>query len=282
MIKQRGCSRRFSIVEGAGDLEPVALHPDTPPDHRASARRSHPTKGAIMADRDGHAGTRNLREHNRASPVSREHAGASFGGVGWALASVAGVAALAFLGAERLGQPGRGRARGTHAAHGWSEEREVEYSITIERPADELHRVWRNPETLPHILAFLAEIRPTGEGRSEWRADGPLGQSHAWVMQISDERPSELIRASADGAGALVSEYEVRFRAAPGGRGTVTTLRVRFDPPGGMLGDVAAHVFDGVMPKELASKALRFFKSLVLTGEIPTTDHQPAARRDPR
>lgn len=235
-----------------------------------------------MADRNGHAGTRDQMERDRASAGSREHVGTSFGGVGWALAGVAGVAALAVLGAERLGQPGRGRARGTHAAHGWSEEREVEYSITIERPAEELYQAWRAPETLPRILAFLAEIRPTGKGRSEWRADGPLGQSHAWVMQISDERPGELIRASADGAGALVSEYEVRFRAAPGGRGTVATLRVRFDPPGGMLGDVAAHVFNGVVPKELASKALRFFKSLVLTGEIPTTDRQPAARRDSR
>jgi hypothetical protein len=49
-----------------------------------------------------------------------------------------------------------------------------------------------------------------------------------------------------------------------------------------MLGDVAARFFDGVVPKELASKALRYFKSLVLTGEIPTTDRQPAARRDAR
>ncbi|MFC6791857.1 hypothetical protein ACFQE0_21000 [Methylobacterium komagatae] len=49
-----------------------------------------------------------------------------------------------------------------------------------------------------------------------------------------------------------------------------------------MLGDVAARFFNGVVPKELASKALHAFKSLVLTGEIPTTDRQPAARRDTR
>ena len=235
-----------------------------------------------MADRDGHAGTRDHREHGRASADSRAHAGPGLGGVGWALAGAAGVAALALLGAERLGQTSRGGARGTKATHGWSEEPEVEYSIIIERPADELFRAWRDPATLPRIMAFLAEIRPTRDGRSEWRADGPLGQSHAWVMQISEERPGELIRASAEGGGALVRACEVRFRAAPGGRGTVTTLRVRFDPPGGMLGDVAARVFDGVVPKELASKALHFFKSLVLTGEIPTTDRQPAARRDSR
>ncbi len=235
-----------------------------------------------MADRDGRAGTRGQREHERAWAGSREQAGPGFGGVGWALAGAAGLAALAVLGAERLGQPVRGRARGPEAAKGWGEEPEVEHSLTIERPADELHRVWRDPATLPRILAFLAEIRPTSDGRSEWRADGPFGQSHAWVMQITEERPGELIRASAEGGGALVSACEIRFRPASGGRGTVATLRVRFDPPGGMLGDVAARVFDGVVPKELASKALHLFKSLVLTGEIPTTDRQPAARRDPR
>lgn len=235
-----------------------------------------------MADRYGSGRTRDRMEHDRASAGSRDRAGAGLGGVGWALAGAAGVAALAILGAQRLGQPSQKRARDTQAANGWSAEPEVAYSITIERPADELYRAWRDPATLPRIMAFLADIRPSGDGRSEWRADGPLGQSHAWVMQITDEQPGELIRASSDGGGALMTESEVRFRAAPGGRGTVTTLRVRFDPPGGMLGDVAARFFNGVIPKELASKALHYFKSLVLTGEIPTTDRQPAARRDSR
>jgi uncharacterized membrane protein len=235
-----------------------------------------------MADRSGTGRTRDYMETHRASAGSRAHTGPGFGGVGWALAGVAGVAALAVLGAQRLDPPRRERKRETDAANGWSEEPEVEYSITIERPADELYRVWREPATLPRILAFLADIRPTGDGQSEWRADGLLGQSHAWVMRISEERPGELIRASSEDGGALVTECEVRFRAAPGDRGTITTLRVRFDPPGGMLGDVAARFFNGVVPNELASKALHYFKSLVLTGEIPTTDRQPAARRDPR
>jgi uncharacterized membrane protein len=236
-----------------------------------------------MADRYGNGRMRHQMEYYRAPAGSREHARPGFGGVGWALAGAAGVAALAVLGAQRLGQPSQGRARETEAAKGWSEEPEVEYSITIERPADELYRAWRDPATLPRIMGFLADIRPSGDGRSEWRADGPLGRSYAWAMQITEERPGELIRASsAGGGGALVTESEVRFRAAPGGRGTIVTLRVRFDPPGGMLGDVAARFFNGVVPKELASKALHYFKSLVLTGEIPTTDRQPAARPDPR
>ena len=236
-----------------------------------------------MADRYGNPRMGDQMEHHRAPAGSREHTGPGFGAVGWALAGAAGVAALAVLGAQRLGQPSRGGARDTEAAKGWSQEPEVEYSVTIDRPADELYRAWRDPATLPRILGFLADIRPSGDRRSEWRTEGPLGESHAWAMQISEERPGELIRASSgDGGGALVTESEVRFRAAPGGRGTIATLRVRFDPPGGMLGDVAARFFNGVVPKELSSKALHYFKSLVLTGEIPTTDRQPAARPDPR
>lgn len=235
-----------------------------------------------MADQSGNVRPAEHSETRRASAGPRGYAGSGLGGIGWALAGVAGVAALAALGAQRRDSPNRGPRQEPGSANGWSDAPEVEYSITIERPAEELYRVWREPQTLPRIMAFLAEIRPSGEGRSEWRADGPLGQSHAWVMQISEERPGELIRATSDGSGALVTESEIRFRAASGQRGTVATLRVRFDPPGGMLGDVAARFFNGVVPKELASKALHAFKSLVLTGEIPTTDRQPAARRDPR
>jgi len=234
-----------------------------------------------MAVRYSNGRTRDQREPDRAATGSRAHAGSGFGGVGWALAGAAGVAALAVLGAQRFDPAHRGRAGETGPANGWGDEPEVAYALPIERPADDLYRLWRNPATLPRILGFLAEIRPTGDGRSEWRVGGSLGQSQAWVMQITEERPGELIRASTDGGG-LVTECEIRFRAASGGRGTITTLRVRFNPPGGMLGDVAARFFNGVVPKELASKALHNFKSLVLTGEIPTTDRQPAARRDTR
>jgi uncharacterized membrane protein len=235
-----------------------------------------------MADRYGNVRTRDQMGQDRASGGARAYAGPGSGGAGWALAGAAGVAALVILGAQQLAQPRLGRPRREEAPNGWDAEPEVEYSITIERPAKDLFRVWRDPATLPRIMGFMADIHPAGDGRSEWRAVGSLGQSNAWVMQITEERPGELIRANADGGSALVTECEVRFRAAPGGRGTIATLRVRFDPPGGMLGDVATRFFDGVVPKELASKALRYFKSLVLTGEIPTTDRQPAARHDTR
>jgi hypothetical protein len=60
----------------------------------------------------------------------------------------------------------------------------------------------------------------------------------------------------------------VRFRPAPQGRGTEVLLRLDA-PAGGTLGFV---------PSAVAGKALRNFKSLVETGEIPTLKRNPSGR----
>ena len=85
---------------------------------------------------------------------------------------------------------------------------------------------------------------------------------------------------SVEGA-SLPSEGEVHFRPAPGDRGTEVTLRIRFNPPGGALGLAAAKVL-GFVPRLFAERAIHYFRALAETGEIPTTDRQPAARADTR
>jgi hypothetical protein len=54
------------------------------------------------------------------------------------------------------------------------------------------------------------------------------------------------------------------------------------ESPHGLLGQAAARFMHNIVPGEIASKTLHYFKSLALTGEIPATERQPAARRDPR
>jgi uncharacterized membrane protein len=81
---------------------------------------------------------------------------------------------------------------------------------------------------------------------------------------------------SVDGA-PLPNEGSVRFHPAPGDWGTEVTLRFRFALPGGPLGNTVAKRL-GIVPRMLAEKALRRFKSLAETGEIPRLKHNPAAR----
>ena len=198
--------------------------------------------------------------------------------IGLALAAAAGVAAIGVLGAQRSASGGRTGGDPNRGSAAWRKP-EIERSITIEDvPADELYRRLREPETLQRIMAPFAAVETTGDGQTRWSVGHDLG---AWDMRLTDDRPGEALRWEAQGDDALIRDVSVRFRAA-GNRGTVVALHVSLDPPGGMLGRIATQMLGDTLPASLASKSLHYFKALVQTGEIPTTERQPAARPDPR
>lgn len=190
-----------------------------------------------------------------------------------ATAAVAGVTAVDLLCTRALDD-----AAPASLAH----EPEVERSLTVGKSAEELHRLWRDPATLPRVMAHVAQVRMGDGGGSHWRIEGPLGRAYEWDAETVDDRPGESTGWRSLPGGALTNEGSIRFRPAPGGRGTVATLRVRFDPPGGVLGDAALKLLGNTPLDVLADKTLRRFKSLAETGEIPTTERQPAARADTR
>lgn len=196
-----------------------------------------------------------------------------------ALTALAGAIAVAAVRGGWFDRPGaRGNGRGGAAVG----EPEVERSITIGRTADELHQCWSDPRTLPRVMAGLATVRASRDGRMHWRIDGPLGRAREWDTETVDDRPGEGIGWRSLPGAAVSNEGSIRFRPAPGDRGTVATLRLRLDPPGGALGDAAISLL-GTRPIDLAvDGVLRRFKSLVETGEIPTTERQPAARAHTR
>lgn len=159
---------------------------------------------------------------------------------------------------------------------------EVERIITVGKPAEELYRVWREPASLPRIMGHFAEVTPVGEDRTHWLVRGPFGRRLEWDTQVTEARPGESLRWQSLPGARVPNEGSVSFRPAPQDRGTEVTLRFRFDPPGGPLGDLAARFRGGAAPDALGSTALRRFKSLVEAGEIPTIEHQPAARKGGR
>lgn len=192
------------------------------------------------------------------------------GAAALALGAVAGAGAMGALRGVQSGHREQGAAAG---------QAEVERSITIGKGADELRRTWLDPRTLPQVMARFATVRASGEGRMHWKVEGPLGHAYEWDAETVDRPGADIGWRSLPDA-AIPNEGSVRFQPAPAGRGTVVTLRVRFDPPGGALGEGLIKLL-GSTPLELvAEAALRRFKNLVETGEIPTTVRQPAARAD--
>lgn len=191
-----------------------------------------------------------------------------------AIAVVAGVTLLDAACAQGLSEQQRERQE---AAGRSTDPGNVERSLTIGKSADELYHVWRDPQTLPRLMGDFANVTVLDDTRVHWRVPAPLGRCLEWDAQTVEDQPGKLVRwQSVDG---IASEGSVRFDPAPGDRGTEVTLLLHFDSPGGALGDGLAKVFGG-LPKMAAAKALRRFKSLAETGEIPTTRPQPAARDD--
>ena len=200
---------------------------------------------------------------------------------GAAMATVGGW--LFYRGATGRGRPSRTFGGSTAAD---SERREagapatateVAHSTTVRRPADELSEFWRDPDHLTRIFGEFADVVSTGENRQRWAVHAPLGRTMAWNAHVAEDRPGEVLRWESEPGATVPNEGTVRFRPAPGDRGTEVTLRLRFDLPGGALGDAAMRLL-GVVPDTIAESALRRFKSLAETGEIPTLERNPSGR----
>jgi uncharacterized membrane protein len=156
----------------------------------------------------------------------------------------------------------------------------VQKQITVNRPVDELYSFWRDFQKLPQIMNFLDSVEVNGQ-HSHWKATAPADIALEWDIEIVEDRPNEAIAwRSVEGA-KLENSGSVSFKPAPSEWGTEVTLNLDFNPPGGVLGDIAAGLF-GATPDMFATKALPRFKAIVETGEIPTTKSQPAARNDGR
>jgi uncharacterized membrane protein len=151
-------------------------------------------------------------------------------------------------------------------------------SVTIQKPANEIHRAWRAEGSLPQVMGHFAEVTELSPDRHRWKVRGPPGTSLEWESHIVEEHSGELLRWEAVEGAVLPNEGLLRFLPAPVDRGTVMTLKLRFDPPAGPAGDAMMRLMGDV--SALALKALRRFKSLAEAGEIPATHFTPAARDD--
>ena len=128
----------------------------------------------------------------------------------------------------------------------------VEEAITISRPRAEVYAFFAQPEHLPGLgEADLDVTRAAPEEELAWR--GMRG-------------------------GSLVHFGALRFRDAPGGRGTIVAAHLEYAPSGGSLGAALARVM-GRAPQRLVADGLRRARALLETGEVPTTTGQATGRR---
>jgi len=149
-------------------------------------------------------------------------------------------------------------------------------SVTINRPAAELYRMWHDFEGLPRFMSHLVSVHTKGD-RSHWVARAPVGMSVAWDAEIVNDEPNRLIAWRSLEGSQVATAGSVHFTPAPGNRGTEVRVTLKYDPPAGRLGSWLAWLF-GEEPGLQVRDDLYRFKQLAETGEVATVKDQASGR----
>ena len=146
----------------------------------------------------------------------------------------------------------------------------VERAVSVNLPAQELYRFWRNFENLPRIMDHLESVTVLDDRRSHWKAKAPAGQTVEWDAEIIHEEPDRLISWRSVNEATVPNAGSVHFDEATGGRGTVVRVVLEYQPPGGRVGQLVAKLF-GEEPEMQVREDLRRFKSMMEAGEVPNS-----------
>jgi len=149
-------------------------------------------------------------------------------------------------------------------------------TITVNKPAAEVYRFWRDVENHPRFMKHLASVVSTGEKRSHWVARGPLHIPLTWDAELVEDRENTTLAWRSLPGADVDNTGTVHFRELPDGRGTEVRLRLAYAPPGGVAGVALAKLFKTLTVQQL-QEALRHFKYIIEAGEAPTIANQPTA-----
>lgn len=142
-------------------------------------------------------------------------------------------------------------------------------TVTINKPRAELYAYWRDFSKLPSFMDNVETIEVLDAKRSRWVVKAPGGSTVEWIAQITEEKEGETIAWTSVEGADVPNSGRIDFRDASGGRGTVVTATILYDPPAGIIGKAIAKLFQRE-PAIQARRDLRRFKQLMETGEVAT------------
>lgn len=150
----------------------------------------------------------------------------------------------------------------------------VEHTIAVNAPPGQLYSFWRDVENLSRVMRHLKRVDALDRQRSHWVAQGPLGATVEWDAEIINERENELIAWRSLDGGDIQTAGSVHFNPLGDGRGTAVSVSMKYNPPGGKIGEAIASLLGSGLQQQVADD-LRRFKSVMETGETPNTEGQP-------
>ena len=149
----------------------------------------------------------------------------------------------------------------------------VANTVTINRPVAEVFARFRDFGNLPTFMENVDRIDVLDATHSHWVVKAPGGRTVEWDARVTREEQDRLIAWTSEEGADVANSGQIEFRDA-GPRGTIVTLAIVYDPPGGTIGEWIAKLFQRE-PKIQARRDLRRFKQLMETGEVATPAMNP-------
>lgn len=150
-------------------------------------------------------------------------------------------------------------------------------SVTINRPVDMLYAFWHDPSNYPSVLTYIQSAQRTGEKTAHLKLKLPGGAESEFDLEIYTDVPNEVISWRSLEGSDIQNACSIRFKPAPGNRGTEVQLTVEFIPPSGLIGQALMKLF-GEAPAQYIGQYLRDFKQVMEAGEKATIQGQPSGR----
>lgn len=141
---------------------------------------------------------------------------------------------------------------------------EFQKTVHVQAPIDEVFGFWSDYSKFPRFMTHLKEVRPLGDGKWHWVAEGPAGIPIAWDVQMTQLIPKKLLAWRSTPGSAVDTEGTIRFDENSKG-GTRITIHLCYKPPAGMLGHFLASLFHNNPKQEMDDDMVRL-KSLIELG----------------
>lgn len=152
----------------------------------------------------------------------------------------------------------------------------VESEIFVDKPREELYRIWRNLENLPVFMDHLVNVVELNDVESRWVAKAPAGMIITWDARIINDVENELIAwESLEGSG-VDNAGSVHFE--DDGDGTRIRVIFRYDPPADLFGAFIARMF-GSDPQKQVERDLLRFKRIMEVGSVVAAERDAARRK---
>lgn len=150
----------------------------------------------------------------------------------------------------------------------------VERSITIQAPAGEVYRRFKDYESLPRLMRHLEEVTVLAEDRLRVKAHVLMGKARIeWVQEMVEDKEGSLLAwRSVEGSSVEVDGW-VRFEEHDGA--TRVRLSLAYRMPAGRVGSLFGKALNPALAEEI-KEDLRRLKAQMEAGEVPTIAGQPA------